>query len=204
MKVINIHNFRTHNEFMTFCLYPEILHNLNEIDFVYRHAEHSISKFRNIYEHVMKNINIELSHEDFKNANLNSITIFNESFHLDNINIFQNYIRKRYNLCSNINKIKTIFVIPSNIKNVNEFKEEINRRYALNVDIFMLDNTHIEKQIQYFHNATTIILLNHDIITNLLFCNIGATVIDMCDDKIPNYIKDIMNSLRLKYYKVLG
>jgi hypothetical protein len=88
--------------FMCDCLFPEIVNNAHNYKTIIRekNIHQTLGNFTNIYEDVMKNKNIELHSDEFKNLN-NKIISFKPKEKYTNIkyfNKFRNFIFKRYNI----------------------------------------------------------------------------------------------------------
>lgn len=201
MRIINENIVQTYDDFILLCLYPEILNQLYKIDFVYRKNTQSIKNFKHYYDHVMKTINIELNENNFKDVNLKSIYIQHFDMNFKNIHFFRNYIFTRYDILDKQDYPKVI-LMASNDTNIENVKIDILKKYNIMIDIVMFENDKIEKQIEYFYNASIILFLNHINFSNIIFCKTGTFIYDFEDFKINNDILNVINILNLKYLKL--
>jgi hypothetical protein len=201
MRIINENIIQTYDDFILLCLYPEILNQLYKIDFVYRKNTQSIKKFKHYYEHVMKTINIELNENNFKDVNLKSIHIQHFDMNFKNIHFFRNYIFTRYDILDKQDYPKVI-LMASTDTNIENIKIDILKKYNIIIDIVIFENDKIEKQIEYFYNASIILFLNHVNFSNIIFCKTGTFIYGFENFKINNNILDVINILNLKYLKL--
>lgn len=219
--------------FMCDCLYIEIINDIFKYDKVLRikNLDQTLGNFKDIYEEVMGNQSIEISNEEFNNISDEPIILKGKnSYNLDDMNKFRNFIFDRYSINPNIydieypeivlikrgnrkqlindpelqkiNKNKTNGKERREINNIEFIGKTLKQLYSDKFKSYFLENQSFEEQIKIFNNAKLIIMAHGAGMSNLFFCKSGTTIIEVTCDIKWKFFDLISKELKLNHIKI--
>ena len=178
----------------------------------------------------MMNKNVELDTIDFDNLKT-KIIIYNKNNYIDNIyfNKFRNFIFTRYSINSliynknypeiilikrggrinliddielkNINKNITTGYERREINKIECVDEYLKKKYSNRFKSIFLEEITFYEQVKYFNNSKLIICAHGAAMSNMFFCKIGTTIIEITCDTYYPFFDIISKNLQLNHIK---
>jgi hypothetical protein len=188
-----------------------------------------LGNFKDLYEEIMNNNNIEIVNDEFNNLQEETITLKPKEFYKDVIYMkqFRDFIFNRYSidpLIQDINYPEIVLIkrgdrqpllhdtelmsLTTNvtngkerreIRNIEKVEDELHKLYGNKFKSFFLENKSFYEQVKIFNNAKLIILAHGAAMSNLFFCKQNTTIIEVKCGKNWEFFNVISTNLKLNH-----
>jgi len=216
--------------FLCDCLFPEVIHQIYEFHTVVREKTiiQTIGNFHKLYTDVMNVKHIELPIKEFNELNVQTIAyqnkeVYHTKKHFDQFRsfIFARYpppsisypavlIIKRFDRINLIddpelkkkqdaNSLKT-GKERREIDRIDQIEQELVHMYPSSKAVY-LEHMPFEEQVWHFHHAKLIICAHGAAMSNLFFCQKGATVIEVTCGMKWSFFDELSLELGLNHIK---